>query len=439
MIVGSIGTKKSSNETALVQLTERCKIEDMQEFHYKAILLLMSVIDFVLLDGYILEKLDKTHVYTDEDYIEFAKQFIKDTYDDSEMRLEVFEEVIRVEAYRHIKAIKLLAEYVEVFYYLNIRKRHVLSNTSIESINTGLRSIPYAESIDQLFRPNKYANERFLVKSKDEQGIFDNSRLNARMDAVSIQENDDGKDVDAMIQRHGSKGTTTSFIVSQSEKDVTANRRRLPNRIIEFLKPKEVFVYDLEIKILRKLQMYLMMKEERKFYRKMKKMNKYLRKYSKKEKSRYLRKAKKLSDKYSDYLVRINRYKKTIRKLYKADMQLTRTQYLIQYSFMHESVERVGKTGQTENTIASSMPIIFVFPVGISYERYDQYSFYGVYNERNKAATIPLSAVPSYQTGVMQRADYEIMDARATNRIYQEIDKQVAKNSDTEYIDKSMF
>ena len=61
---------------------------------------------------------------------------------------------------------------------------------------------------------------------------------------------------------------------------------------------------------------------------------------------------------------------------------------------------------------------------------YDQFAWYGIYEERNKAATIPLSKrLPSESnTKIMNKMDHMIMDYRATKKIYSEIDSQINKN-----------
>jgi hypothetical protein len=419
MIVGPIGSGKSVNATALTQMTEASKINDMEEKIYKTITLLNDYVDFSLFDDYIFQSLNTNEVYTDESYRFFVYKYFK-TYS----RIYHLQDIMRFESFRHVRVWDLLAEYVEIMYYLHFRKIHVMSNITIESVNTGYNSISIKESLFQLYRKNDLASEKYLVIVEDEKGVVDNARVYARLDKNSVQDNDDGKDINEMIQRHGSKGTNTKFVVAQTEKDVTANRRRLPNRFVELLQPQDAYIFNLEIMFLNYLIDRNKRKEYKTYKKKMRKVKRLSFLYRIRKKQKYIDKAEEIYLKYGNYLDVFNKYKKRIKRYIRFNNFLGRHLYKIQHMFLHESEERIGKRGETETVVTHSFPITMVYPADITYERYDQYSFYDIYNERNKSATVTLAKHGPFKHKIMNKEEHRKMNYRAINRIFDEVESQ---------------
>ena len=272
LLVGAIGTRKSANLTAFAQMCEMSKLRNMHDKHETIRILLTNIIHFKDFHTYIHKNFDPNIVHTDQKYRYFVYKYYKSTG----KPILHLTKIIQDAPFRTPRLIDLLAEYLEIIYYLDYRKIHILSNTTIESINTGFNSYPVQESFFQLYRPNNLAHEKYLVIVEDEKGVVDNARVYARMDKENVKANDDGKDIHAMLQRHGSKGTNTTLVVSQSEKDVTANRRRLPNRFVEFLNPKDIQIFNIELGLINFFINKLKRKEEKFYKRKMRKIRKYL-------------------------------------------------------------------------------------------------------------------------------------------------------------------
>ena len=419
LLVGSIGSRKSANLTAFTQMCEMSKISKMHENHYKLKVLLSDYLDFQHFDTHIHNNLDLSKVYCDEDYHYFVYKYFKSHHD-----FKTLSTTIQFESFRNTKLLYLLSEYVELYYYINFRKNNILSNTTIESINTGLNSMPVQESFFQLYRKNDLAHEKYLVIVEDEKGVVDNARVYARLDKESVKSNDDGKDIHAMLQRHGSKGTNTTLVVSQSEKDVTANRRRLPNRFVEFLKPHDVYIFNIELAILKFLKQRQRNREVKYYNNKMRKAKTNTILYRVRKKEKYLIKANKIYCDYRDFLDQDNKFKRKIKKLENLEIRIGRHLYLVQYMFLHESEERIGKKGESETVITSSFPLTLVYPANITYDRYDQYAFYDIYNERNKIANKPLNLIHPFKSKIMNRKEHEKMNYRAINRIFDELDQQ---------------
>ena len=419
LLVGAIGSRKSANLTAFAQMCEMSKIRRMHENQYKTQVLLGKVIDFNDFATHIQETLDPSLVHHDFDYKNIVYKFFK-----KNASILQLTEHVPFESFRTPTILQILAEYVEVYYYLYIRKVHIMSNTTIESVNTGYNSLPVKESYFQLYRSNDLAHEKYLVIVEDEKGVVDNSRVYARMDKDSVKDNDDGKDIHAMLQRHGSKGTNTTLVVSQSEKDVTANRRRLPNRFVEFIKPSNVHIFDIEMRLLNWIIGRIKQKEHKFYKRKMRQYNRNLKAYSLRNKEKYYHKAEMLYHDYHNYLDTFNTHKQKIKKFEKLSLFLGKFLYLVQPIFLHESEEHIGTRNENENKIINSFPLLLVYPANITFDRYDQYAYYDVYNERNKKASKPLSDHPLFKSKIMSRKEHELMNYRAINRIYQEIDDQ---------------
>ena len=418
LLVGAIGSRKSANLTAFAQMCEMSKIKRMHDNQHKTQTLLSHIVDFKHLDHYIVKNLNPKQVYNDLSY----KQFVY-TYFKSYSAISILAQKIAFESFRTPSILNIMAEYVEVFYYINFRKANILSNTTIESINTNLKSFPVKESFFQLYRQNTLAHEKYLVIVEDEKGVVDNARVYARMDKDSVKDNDDGKDIHAMLQRHGSKGTNTTLVVSQSEKDVTANRRRLPNRFVEFLKPSDAFIFDLELKILKSIKNRIKIKEEKFYKRKMRKVRRYQRLYHLRKKAKYLDKALLLEALYADYLNQANKYKKRLKKYERLSVFLGKFLYIIQPSFLHENDDHIGHHEYEPSKVINSFPLLLVYPANITYDRYDQYAYYDVYNERNKHSITPLSNHTKFKSKIMSRQEHELMNYRAINKIYEEIDQ----------------
>ena len=73
---------------------------------------------------------------------------------------------------------------------------------------------------------------------------------------------------------------------------------------------------------------------------------------------------------------------------------------------------------------SSDLQITLIFPADITFDRYNQFSWYGLYEERNKAATIPLANRKPFRKMIMDRYDYDTMDIDAVNKVHEAIDKQ---------------
>lgn len=418
LLVGAIGSRKSANLTAIAQMTEMAKINDMEDKSYKIRVLLSDFVDFNHLDNFIDQNFNKDIVYHDARYKRMVYDYFK-----AYSRIYRLQLKVKYESFRTGTLWSILSEYVELYYYQNIRQAHMLTNTTIQSVNTGHNSIPVKESFFQLYRKNDLAHEKYLVIVEDEKGVVDNARVYARLDKKSVQDNDDGKDIHAMLQRHGSKGTNTMLVVSQTEKDVTANRRRLPNRFIEFLKPKDVYIFNIERSFLQFLINRNRSKEYKFYDKKMRKISFNTKLYNLTKKQKYIDKAEKIYHKYHDYLNVFNKYKKRIKRYQSLDIKLGKHLYIIQYAFLHESEENIGQT-ETTSHVKSSFPISFIYPADITYDRYDSFAYYDVYDHRNKAATTALAKVPKFKDKIMNRQEHERMDYRAINKIYNEIDAQ---------------
>jgi hypothetical protein len=245
--------------------------------------------------------------------------------------------------------------------------------------------LPIKESLFQLYRSNNLAHEKYLTIVEDEKGIVDNSRVNSRMDKQSVQDNDDGKDVYSMIQRHGSKGTNTYLVVSQSQKDVTANRRRLANKYIEFLIPKDIYLYNFEINFVNFL----------------------------------IRCFKKISKKRS-YRI--------LRTLFILDVILKKQRYIVQNALIHFDEEKIGQ--KLNNSSSQSFLINFTYPADISFSRYNQYSFYDLFDRRNTVANISLAKHSKFKKMVITEKDYATMDYKSINKIYANLSVPTSKDLD---------
>ncbi|MDR4969077.1 MAG: hypothetical protein RG740_05615, partial [Acholeplasmataceae bacterium] len=417
LVVGPIGTGKTKNTVAIAQMVEMDKINQMNEKLYKINTLLHDHVNFPAFNAYIIENYNSTKVYTDEMYRDFVYRYFKGN-------LLALVGSLEFESFKTVKLLHILAEYVEIFYCLHIRGNHILSNTTIKSINTGNFSLPIKESFFQIYRKNVLANEKYLVQIEDEKGVVDNSRIYARMDTASVKENDDGKDVHGMLQRHGSKGTSTYFVISQTEKDITANRRRLPNRFIELLNPMEIYIFKLEMTIINYFKTKAILKEYSVYKSMMHKARKLERLYRLRKKEKYLEKAEAIYQEYMDFLDQPNKFKKRIKRYERINIFLGKYVYNIQYVFLHESEERIGKKGENETVIRSSFPMMLAYPLSITYGNYDQHALYELFNSRNKAAKIPLSNWEPFKREIMTRYDFNRMDYRAFNRIFGEVDAQ---------------
>ena len=420
LLVGTIGSRKSVNLTAFTQMVEMSKIQKMDDKSYKIEALLGEIIDFTELHTFIHTHFDHNIVHFDQKYRYLVYRFAKK----ADIPILTLTDIVRFEAYHNVRVLDLLVDYVEIYYYRHFRKANVLSNTTIESVSTGINSIPVKESFFQLYRQNAVAHEKYLTIVEDEKGVVDNARVYARMDKQSVKDNDDGKDIHAMLQRHGSKGTNTTLVVSQSEKDVTANRRRLPNRFVEFLAPSDVYIFNVEISILKWVRHTTLTLESRKYSSKMRSLTRLLKRNAKKPTKRRSIKAQNLQNRYHNYLVVNNGYKRIYTRLTHWINQLSRHLYLIQYMFLHDSEDHLGKKDDEETKISSSFPLTLIYPASITYERYDQYAYYDVYNERNKHASTPLNMIPPFKKRIMSKEEHLNMNYNAINRIYSEVAAQ---------------
>ena len=249
LTVGVIGGAKTSSNVMLTQYSELYKMNCIEDKLNIYKLHLFEYIDFVNLHEYIQKHYDLKKVYTEYDYRDFVIKY----FTDQKLDPELLNHELSYDPFEKFTILQTLSVYIEYFYYQFFRSSHVLSNTTIISANTGNRSMPLMESLFTLYRTNELAYEKEVVIVEDEKGIVDNSRLYARLDKNSVSENDDGKDVHAMVSRHLGKGTVLILTIAQQLEDVTANRRRLAQGILESLACRSIYYYSVESWLLRSL------------------------------------------------------------------------------------------------------------------------------------------------------------------------------------------
>jgi hypothetical protein len=433
-LVGGIGAGKTTNGVSFVQMVELLFIQKMEERSYKIELLLKSFVDFVDYEEYFIENFCNDQVYTKKMYYYFAYKYLKP-------KLKIAIHLlypIKDNSFNDTTLLDLLAEYTELSYYRIYRKNNVLSNTTIESVNTGLNSMPVQESYLQMYRYSELAHEQYLVQLFDEAGATDNSRVNARLDKKSVEQNDDGKDVDAMFQRHGSKGNGLRINIGQSEKDVTANRRRLWNITIELFQSKEIYIFRFEMLMLNWFYHYLKALEYKKYVKKMRWAERYVRLYDRFNKDIFLKKSKKLTDKYFAYLKVPNTYKKLMLPLNIAETYLGKYLYKIQYMLLHRSADNVGKDPRLSIENKGSMLMYICYPADITYGRFDTFAYFVAYDKKNESAKVPLSQLKPFDKKRMTERDIRRMNYRLLNRIFDTIDSQEVKSTNTSQKKKKM-
>lgn len=416
-IFGLIGSRKSANGVAITQMAEGILRNDLQRRLYKINLFLGKYIDFVDLNNYFEKEFPWTVVHTDY----MRKQFVLSYLRSRSISFAVISFKVKDNSFSKESAITLLGEYVELRYYEFFRDNYIQANTSIQSVNTGHMCLPMKESQFQIYRPNDRAYERFQITLKDEAAIVDNSRVNSRNDKDSVKDNDDGKDVENVTQRHFGKGKNFRITIAQSEKDVTANRRRLFNRSLELYKPQDIFLFQFEMNIVKRLAIHLMNRESKKETRKIRKANiiyyinkilriKLLEKYSVW-----------LINKYYYYSIQYNNYKKVLLLLEKLHIYLGKFLYCVQPMFIHDDVSNIGKNPSFLMESGKSFPMFIVYPAGISFGKYATHSYFRIIDERNALATVPMAIVKPFKKMIMSKEEHLSMGFKAINRIYDEI------------------
>lgn len=434
-IFGYIGSRKSANGTALTQMSEGIIIGNMEERLYKLNLLMIKYLDFEDFNDFIFDKFDFSNVHTELMYKMFAYYYIKT----KQISLINFNNKLNDTSFSEESIVVLLGEYVELMYYKYFRDNNIQSNTSIHSINTGKMSLPMKESTFQFFRSNNRAYEKYLITFKDEAAIVDNSRTNSNNSKEAREENDDGKDVENVLQRHGGKGTTLRFTIAQSEKDVTANRRRLFNRSIELYEPKDQFLFNFEMNVIKWFAYRLMKKESKKFRKKMKKVKRAAWIYRLTGIKRYIQKSERIYNKYEHYLVRFNLYKRILLVLEKTHIFLGKSLYCVQYMFLHDDSNNIGKNPTALIESGKSIPMFIVYPAGITFGKYATHSYFRLFDERNASASVPLAMVKPFKKLTMSKEEHLSMGFKAIERITEKMDSLDNTNTQNLTNDYSAF
>lgn len=415
-IVGDVGNDKSSIDTLLVQIAELRNIELMTEKHMK-IRLILSKLNFFIIDSYIYQKFDYTKVHTSSMYIDFTREMLKETglakklVDIDEIDGE---EIYTMKEYNYqpftkIEADELLSEYVEITYYLYFRQRHVLSNTTIESVNTGFYSMIMQESLIQLYRSNDMAIEKYLIINEDEKGITDNSRISSKRDKESIKQNEDGKDVWYMILRHLGKGTIKHYNINQRVEDVTAFMRRLYQIIIESVHAENYLIYDYEIAIIERMIVLSQTIES--------KYQKWFMKLIKVQKIVSNKLYQKNFEKYSAYTDENNVHKAFQRNMYKLSQKLKKAMYRRNILYVHKRIDDVGKDILDSNTRTRSFAINCIYDVNWVYGKYDTHALSYIADLRNEKASKSLATVDSFDSMTVSEDEYRNMGYRNFDRI----------------------
>ncbi len=425
LIVGAIGGGKTSLAVLLTQFSEMVKIQKMNTLLDKIKYYLYDFIDIVSLHDFILENWDFKKVYLDSDYEELLKEFLKplNLYSEEFLSLEVQFTAFNTWTYR-----KMILKYLELFYYMFIRTKHVLANVTITSVNTGSNAMPLMESFLQLYLKPTLATELYLTVVEDEKAITDNSRTYADNSKLGREENDDGKDAFTVILRHLGEEEITMIGVSQKIEDVTANRRRLAQATLEVISKRSVYYYDLEIMLLNLLITSIHMTElfELNYLEWKLKILSILNKRIK---------VKKILNYINKQIIYINTYdysnslyKKIIFRILNLITKLENRLYVVQYVNVHERVETVG--AEIDDNMMYAYRVTIMYDANLVYGLYDPLSFSYIRDIRNKDATIPLSDHEPFKTTKMNKEEYERMGWRAFKKIIHGKDKKDQKKKE---------
>ncbi len=120
-------------------------------------------------------------------------------------------------------------------------------------------------------------------------------------------------------------------------------------------------------------------------------------------------------------IINISVFRKKITKL-------NRLKYNFEFDIFHKKVDDIFKTSMEDNN-TKSFNLSFVYPVDFVYGKYDQHSFKVIKEKRNKNASVSVAVLPRFKNTTMSESEHRILNYQATNRIFNEIDKERKKTS----------
>lgn len=413
-VSGPIGGRKTSYAVLLTQYLEENNLCEMPQ-RLEKIRDITAFLDYGLINKWLEDNFNSSIIYLKDDLLELAEKCLTETGLIYTLKEKHF--ILNDSSFEVTSLYKILAEYIEIRYYLLFRKSHVMSNTTVVSVNTGRTSLPLKESLYMLYRPNNVALEKYMIHLEDESGIVNNSRQYAKLDKENQKENTDGKDVFTMLIRHLGEGKITKIAVVQQLEDFTAAQRRLSQLYIDSIIGEEVTVYEFEINIFKMIINWLKSREFKKYNKKMKLVKQYS--FLKND-----NKARKIFYKYQNYLDQDNFYKKIIRSIHSVITKLNRIKFISQLVFIHQKVDDVGKEIKENDKRKTSYVLDGIYNANTVYGLYDTYAYSDLRNIRNDNAIESMATREPFKNNKMNKEELERMDYKMINKILHSISNE---------------
>jgi len=421
-VVGFVGSDKSSISVYLTQVLEMVRMAENDELLHD-IYMVLSYLDFNKIINYFLENYDPLHVYKTYEYHELA---IESIYFTQQQHLIYVDDEFgslkkhNIKAFKDHNVFELIGIYFEEYYIKFIRGNNIIANIGVESINTGKNAMPMKESLIQMYRPNDLALEKSLIMLEDEKGITDNSRISSRRDGEYLDHNQDGKDIWYMAIRHLGEQRILHININQKPEDVTAFMRRLYQVTLNSYTSEELYMYRIEINMIRKIVDLLELMENR-YY------NYHVKVLSRLKKDE---KIKRQVEKIEGFKQRDNGYKLLIRKLLKLSMKLKKVAYKRNLIGIHQKIDDVDKDIFDPKTKTRSYAISVFYDLNNVYSKYNTHALSYLRDIRNESARIPLSLLKPFGDLILTEEDYLNMQYTNFNRILESLRKNSLNSND---------
>lgn len=414
-VAGIVNSDKTSTWAFGVNVLERLKIDTMiDKINY--IKNKCYFIDYNLIDNYIFDNLDIYKSMSDRDYRLLSSAALQHFgYTKSYLQ-----PVLIKTAFKYVSIINFIAEYIELFYILNIRPSNVVSNVAVYSENTGSFPFVIKENYFTMYKDMDFKLEKYMLVLDDEKGVFDNYKSSMKRDAKSLDDNDDGKSEFSMLFRHPFKGTTTRIGIQQNLSDFVANQRRQYQAVMNMDSHEDFVPYEFEKSIINRLIMFFTEQEFKYYNKKLKYFNTI-----KKPCKKYF----KLAFKLRGYLDRKNNFKFIKSILFNLLDFLENKEIRIERVSLYFNTEDIGKDLYRDdpNTKSLAFPLVLFVPKNRSWSYYDTHSYSSLFKKLKDNTKGSILTTKRFKSTTVTADEFDSMNYKVYNKM---LDKIENKNND---------